>query len=109
MPESWVFATGFLGFALLGLFHAVILLSAPGRYIPAYEWNRPSLTLVRKTPLELGKRFAGLLLSAMIWWISVRPTVERMLHPLSGEITSGESPLPRGMARGTGWRSHCLE
>lgn len=58
--------------------------------------NRPSLTLVRKPPLELSKRFAGRLLLAMIAWIFVRPTVERMLHPVSGEITSGESPLPQG-------------
>jgi hypothetical protein len=35
----------------------------------------------------------------MIVCIFVWPTVEWMLHPVSGEITSGDSPLPRGMAR----------
>jgi hypothetical protein len=99
MIENWVSMTAFPGFCLIALFHAGILLIAPGRYIPTYNWNRQNLTLVRKTTVEFGKRLAGLLLSAMIVWIFIRPVVKWMLHPVGRKTTSGESPLPPGIAR----------
>jgi hypothetical protein len=66
------------------LFHAGISLIAPGRYIPTDNWNGQNSTLVRKPPFEFGKRLAGLLLSAMIVWIFIRPMLKGSSIP-SGE------------------------
>jgi hypothetical protein len=98
MLETWVFMTAFLGFCLIALFHGCVLLFAPDRYIPNH-WDQPSLRLVRKPPLQLGKRFSGMCLTVMIVWIFLRPVVTWMLHPVKRELISNQSPLPEGMAR----------
>lgn len=85
--------------SLLGLFHGCILLFAPGRYLPLHSWGESSLTLARKPPFELGKRFGGLALSGAIIAIFMRPVILWMLHPDSGGLSRGESLLPRGVVR----------
>ncbi|HWF39218.1 MAG TPA: hypothetical protein VG322_11900 [Candidatus Acidoferrales bacterium] len=99
MLENWIFMTGFLGFSLMGLFHGCVLLFAPDRYIPSHNWGRSNLRLARKPPFEFGKRFGGLILSAAIVGIFMRPAILWMMHPVASEISGGESPLPRGVAR----------
>ena len=99
MLENWVFMVGFLMASLIGLFHGCILLFAPSRYLPRYNWGESSLTLVRKPPFEFGKRFGGLVLSGAILAIFMRPVFLWMLHPKPGEISSGHSLLPHGVAR----------
>lgn len=99
MLENWIFMTGFLMASLIFLFHGCILLFAPSRYLPLYNWGENSLTLARKPPFELRKRFGGLVLSGAIVGIFMRPVILWMLHPESGELSWGESPLPHGVAR----------
>jgi hypothetical protein len=99
MLQSWIFMIGFLMACLLLLFHGCILLVAPSRYIPVYNWGEGSLTLARKPPFEFGKRFGGLVLIGAIVAIFMRPVILWMLHPKPGKLSSGESPLPYGVAR----------
>lgn len=99
MLENWIFMIGFLMASLSGLFHGCILLFAPGRYLPLYNWGESSLTLARKPPFEFKKRFGGLVLSGVIVAIFMRPVILWMLHPKPGEPSSGESPLPHGVPR----------
>ncbi len=100
MLENWVFMVGLLLVSFLFAFHGIVLLIAPDKYLPTYEWGRPAkIELLRKRPLDLRKRFAGLCLAAVIVWVFMLPTITWMLHPKPGTISGGESPLPRGMAR----------
>ncbi len=59
----------------------------------------PRLMLSRKPPLYWSRRFAGLCLTAAIAWVFVRRAISWILHPTLTPISSGSSPLPRGMAR----------
>ncbi len=97
MLEDWVFMIAVLDICLVGLFWGCMLLSAPNRCPPNYRWGQPSIELVRKPPLELGKRFMGLCLSLIIAWIFARPVVGWMLHPMHRGLVYGKSPS--GMAR----------
>lgn len=99
MLDGWVFETALLIVSLVLLFHGCILLFAPDRYIPISTWGPSSLRLVRKSPLQIGKRFVGLCLSVAIIGLFTLPAVSWMLHPKPGDISYGESPLPRTMAR----------
>ena len=99
MLENWVFMTGLLLASLLFAFHGCVLLFAPDRYLPMYSWRPGELRLVPKPPIYLGKRFAGLCLALAVICIFTVPAISWMLHPRPGTITSGESPLPRGVAR----------
>jgi len=99
VPGNWVFMTGLLLASLLFIFHGCVLLFAPDRYLPIYGWGSGEFRLVRKPPIQLGKRFLGLCLSVAIIWIFTVPAVSWMLHPRPSTITYGESPLPRGVAR----------
>lgn len=99
MLEDWIFMVGFLMASLIFLFHGCILLFAPNRYLPLYTWCENTLTLVRKPPFEIGKRFGGLILSGAIVAIFIRPVILWMLHPESGGLSWGKSPLPHGTAR----------
>ena len=95
MLDSWVFRIALLLLSLLFLFHGCVLLFYPNRYIPSRGWGRGSLRLVRKPPLQIGKRFGGLCLSAAIIWFVTLPAISWILHPKPDGISSGESPLPR--------------
>ena len=108
MLEYWIFMAGVLLICLVVLFYSSMLLIAPNRCPSTYRWGQPSVKLVRRPPLELGKRLAGLLMSAVLLWFLVRPVILGMLLSLkhstmshSGEyaLTEGKSPLPAGMAR----------
>jgi hypothetical protein len=63
------------------------------------QLESPEFNARSQTTVEFGKRLAGLLLSAMIVWIFIRPVVKWMLHPVGRKTTSAESPLPPGIAR----------
>jgi hypothetical protein len=63
------------------------------------SWGESSIRLVRKPPFEFGKRLLGLVLSAAIIGIFMRPAILWVLHPVASEISGGRSPLPQGMAR----------
>ena len=99
MLQNWVFMSAFLGFSLIGLFHDCILLFAPNRYLPSFSWGGTGLKLARKAPIQLGKRLAGLFLSAALIGIFMRPAILWMLHPIPSEISLGESPLSNGAPR----------
>jgi hypothetical protein len=91
--------TGLLLASLLFIFHGCVLLFAPGRYLPTYTWSPGEIRLVRKPPIQLGKKVLGLCLFVAIIWIFTVPAISWMLHPRPSTITSGESPLPRGVVR----------
>jgi hypothetical protein len=99
MLEDWVFMIAVLDICLVGLFWGCMLLFAPSRCPPNYRWGQPSVQLVRKPPLELGKRFLGLCLSLVIAWVFARPVVGWMLHPNTRGLIYTKSPSPSGMAR----------
>jgi len=99
MLDSWVFRIALLLLSLLFLFHGCVLLFCPNRYIPSRGWGQGSLRLVRKPPLQIGKRFGGLCLSGAIIWFVTLPTISWILHPKPQGVSSGESPVPRMMVR----------
>ncbi len=99
MLEHWLLMAAILGFCLYVLFYSCMLLIAPNRCPPTYKWGQPSLRLVRKPPLELGKRFTGLCGSVVIVVIFLRPLITRMFHPAIGEVSWGKSPFAPEMPR----------
>jgi hypothetical protein len=98
MLDSWLFGIALLLGSLLVLFHGCILLFCPNRYIPSRTWGQGSLKLVRKPPLQIGKRFGGLCVSVAIIWFFTLPAISWILHPKPDGRSSGES-LPRMMVR----------
>jgi hypothetical protein len=99
MLNHWIFMAAISGICVYGLFYSLMLLIAPNRCPAHYKSGQPSLQLVRKPPLQLGKRFLGLCMSAGIVIIFVRPIVAGILHPASGTMSGGESQFSRGVAR----------
>ncbi len=100
MLESWVFMVALLLVSTLFLFHGLVLLIAPHKYLPQYEWGNPSkLELRRKPPLYMGRRFAGLCIAVLVAKMFVRPAIHWILHPAPATVSWGESLLPRGMVR----------
>jgi hypothetical protein len=93
------FHDGCLGFCLYALFFGCMLLIAPDRCPVRYNWGQPSVKLVRKRPLELGKRFLGLCLSVVILFLFLPHIIPWFLHPVRGELSLGRSPFPSGAAR----------
>jgi hypothetical protein len=99
MLENWIFMMGVLGFCLYALFFGCMLLIAPDRCPIWYNWGQPSVKLVRKRPLELGKRFLGLCLSAVILFLFLPHIIPGLLHPVRSELSWGQSPFRSGAAR----------
>jgi hypothetical protein len=91
--------TAFLLVSLLALFHGLVLIFAPARYITSSRLGESTLRLVKKPPFEFGKLFLGLVVSGLIVGVFVRPVVSWMLHPTARVISGGKSPLPEGTAR----------
>jgi hypothetical protein len=99
MIENWTFWVAlFLG-SLLALFHGLVLLFAPAKYIPTYAWGEASLKLTHKESFQWGKRFLGLCSCVLIGWLFTRPAISWMLHPTRGELSGFESSAPHDMAR----------
>jgi hypothetical protein len=99
MLETSVFMTAILVFLMFALFYGCMLLIAPNRCPAPVRLGQPSLQLVRKPPLELRQRFFGLILSAVLVFIFMRPVIRWMLHPVGGKLSFGKSPFPAGTAR----------
>lgn len=99
MLDSGIFKIAVLLVSLLFLFHGCILLFCPDRYIPSYNWGQGTLRLVRKPPLQIGKRFAGLCLSGAIIWFITLPVILGILHPKAEGISFGESPFSQMAVR----------
>jgi hypothetical protein len=100
MGENWIFIVGFLLGSLLFGFHGLVLLIAPDRYLPIVQLGRPTkLELLQKRPLDLGRRFAGLCITALTAWMFTRPAILWIMHPKPHPISWGGSPLPFGAAR----------
>jgi hypothetical protein len=99
MLENLIFMLAVFGFCLYALFFGWMLLVAPGRCPAWYSWGQPSVTLVRKRPLELGKRFLGLCLSAMILFVFMPHVMPGIVHPARIVLSRGESLFPAGTAR----------
>jgi hypothetical protein len=99
MLKTWIFMAATLGFLLYALFYGCMLLIAPNRCPAFYKWGQPSVVLVRKPPLQLGKRLLGLCLSVTIVFIFMRPIITGMLHPSSSALSYGNSPFRPGVAR----------
>jgi hypothetical protein len=98
MLPDLLFPTGMLLISLLGLFHGLVLLLAPDKYVPTSTWGQTSIKLVRKRPFQFGKRFAGFCLTAMILWIFTVPAISWILRLLFTCGVEGSSSL-----RGTRW------
>ena len=99
MLETSVFMTAILVFLMFALFYGCMLLILPNRCPPRVRFGQPSLQLVRKPSLELRQRFFGLILSAVLVFIFVRPVIRWILHPVGGKLSFGKSPFPAGTAR----------
>ena len=80
MLLNLVFPTALLLLSFLFLFHGLVLLLAPDRYIPTLAGDQQTLRLVRKRPIQFGKRFAGFFLTAIILWIFTVSAVEKIWH-----------------------------
>ena len=79
MGENWIFMVGFLLLSLLFGFHGLVLLLVPDRYLPIVQLGRTTkLELLQKRPLDLGRRFAGLCITALTaltaWMFTRRPS-----------------------------------
>lgn len=95
MAENWIFMTALLFVSLLFGFHGVVLLIAPDKYLPIVQWGRPAkLELLQKRPLDLGRRFAGLCIMALMGWFFARPAILWMFHPKLLSISRGGSLQP---------------
>ena len=94
LPEL-LFPTALLLGSLLGLFHGLVLLLAPDKYVPTASWDRTTLRLVRKRPNQVGKRFAGLCLTVAILWIFTVPAISWIFHLPSATAASGFSSQSR--------------
>jgi hypothetical protein len=99
MLENRIFGAALFLASLLFIFHGCILLFAPNRYLPIASWGEPTIKLVRKPPLEFGKRFAGLCLSVGVFLFFTLPGFSIVLHPKAGRVSLGQSPLHAGSAR----------
>ena len=97
--ENWLFMIAVLIVSLLIVFHGFVLLTVPDKYIPSPQWGPPKIELLRKQPLEFGKRILGFCIVSVGVWFFMRPVLSWMLHPTPGAISSGDSPLPPGMPR----------
>lgn len=65
LPEL-LFPAEMLLMSLLFLFHGLVLLLAPDKYLPTSAWGQTTIKLVRKGPIHFGKRFAGFCLTVAI-------------------------------------------
>ncbi len=99
MLEERIFGLALVLASLLFIFHGGVLLLAPGRYLPMGAWGDSTLKLVRRPPFEFWKRLAGLCLSVAVFMIFMLPGFSMILHPKPGNLSFGNSPLPRGSVR----------
>ena len=99
MLENKIFGFALLLISLLFIFHGLVLLFAPSRYLPIYTWGQSTIRLVRKPPFEFWKRLGGLLLAGAIFFVFTLPAVSMVLHTEAGGISWGDSPLPRSSVR----------
>jgi hypothetical protein len=99
MLADWVFMVALLLASCLFLFHGIVLLLAPSKYLPLAEWGPYArLELRRKPPLYLSRRLTGLGLSALIVWWPMRHAILWMLRPTPGNISFGAPLAPTGIA-----------
>jgi hypothetical protein len=95
MPPELLFPTGLLLVSLLFLFHGLVLLLAPDKYVPTSAWGQTTIKLVRKRPIQFGKRFAGFCLTVAILCIFTVPAILWIFRLLSSRIVAAPSS-PRG-------------
>ena len=98
MLPGLLFPTGLLLASLLFLFHGLVLFLAPDKYVPTSAWGQTTIKLVRKRPIQFGKRFAGFCLTVAILWILTVPAVSWILRLLSTRGFATSSSL-----HGTRW------
>src|ERR1700722_3339167 len=99
MLETLFFMTAVVVFLMFALFWGCMLLVAPNRCPPPVRPGQPSLRLVPSPPLELRQRFLGLILSAMVGFIFLRPVIRWISHPAASKLSFGKSPFRAGTAR----------
>jgi len=80
MLLNLLFPTALLLLSFLFLFHGLVLLLAPDRYIPALAGNQRTIT----------KRFAGFFLATIIFRLFTVPAVEKIWHLVTDYGPSGE-------------------
>lgn len=99
MLETRIFGAGLFLASLVFIFHGCVLLFAPKRYLPVARWGGSTIILVRKPPLELGKRFVGLCIIVAMFLIFTIPGLLMILNPGPASVSWGDSPLPHGTIR----------
>jgi hypothetical protein len=90
MLLNLLFPTARLLLSFLFLFHALVLLLAPDRYIPTLKGNLYTIKLVRRRAIQFGKRFAGFFLTAIILWAYTVPAVEKIFRLVTVQGFSGD-------------------
>jgi hypothetical protein len=98
MLPDLLFPTALLPGSLLFLFYGLVMLLSADKYLPTAGWGKSTLELVRKRPIQFGKRVAGFCLTVAILWIFAVPAISWMVHLLSGHAAPASSSL-----NGTHW------
>jgi hypothetical protein len=98
MLSELLFPTGLLLASLLFVFHGLVLLIAPDKYVPTSAWGQTTVKLARKPPIQFGKRFAGFCLTVAILWLFTVPAISSILRALSTPGAARSVPL-----EGTRW------
>jgi hypothetical protein len=99
MLETRIFGAGLFLASLVFIFHGCILLFAPKRYLPMGSWGASTIILVRKPPLDLGKRFVGLCIIVAMLLIFTMPGLLMVLSPSTTSVSWGDSALPHSSVR----------
>jgi len=99
MLADLLFPTALLLVSFLFLFHGLVLLLAPDKYISTLARDQTTIRLVRKRPVQYGQRFTGFFLTAGILWIFTVPAIERILHLISAHGVSGDGNVSPGNTR----------
>jgi hypothetical protein len=98
MLPDLLFPTALLLTSLLFLFHGLVLLMAPDKYVPTSVWGQTTIKLARKQPIQFGKRFAGFCLTVAILWMFTVPVISWILRLFSARGVATPSSLS-----GTRW------